>query len=281
MSRFKFWGVLIFTLLSAGCFKTETVVHVKPDGSGIIEETLLLSLSTLESMQNLSKEMKSAMPDAKNEDKAENGDPLEGMIRDAKGKAGQYGKGVRFLSAVPIKTETMGGYKALYVFDDVNTIKISQKPEPKAGQNSEGGGVPNDQEEWIRFKIVKGPFSTLTVTMPDPKEEKKAPGKKETAPEKSPPDPQSAEMMKVLFKDMGVKIAVKIEGIILKTNATYNHKSELTLFEMQFGKIMENPGALERVSSAQPKTIEEMKRLVKGLEGLKVEMNNPIVVDFK
>jgi hypothetical protein len=31
----------------------------------------------------------------------------------------------------------------------------------------------------------------------------------------------------------------------------------------------------------QPKTIEETKELVKGIEGLKIEMNNPVVVSFQ
>ena len=38
---------------------------------------------------------------------------------------------------------------------------------------------------------------------------------------------------------------------------------------------------MTKYSAAEPKTIEEMKELVKDLQGLKIEMNNPVVVEFK
>ncbi len=87
--------------------------------------------------------------------------------------------------------------------------------------------------------------------------------------------------MKELFKDMGVKVSLEIEGTIIKTNATYRDKTELTLVELHFGKILENKEVFDKVSAAEPKTIEEMKELVKDLQGLKIEMNNPVVVEFK
>jgi hypothetical protein len=37
----------------------------------------------------------------------------------------------------------------------------------------------------------------------------------------------------------------------------------------------------EKLNATQPKTIAEMKELVKGMEGLKIEMNNPVVVSFE
>ena len=117
--------------------------------------------------------------------------------------------------------------------------------------------------------------------MPKNKGEKKDRAKKGKEPIKSPTDPKAAEMMKVLFKDMGVKVLLEIDGTIINTNATHRNKSELTLMEMHFGKIIENKEVFDKVSAAEPKTMEEMKELVKDLPGLKIEMNNPVVVEFK
>ena len=117
--------------------------------------------------------------------------------------------------------------------------------------------------------------------MPKNKEDKKDQVEKGKEPTKSPTDPKAAEMMKELFKDMGVKVSLVIDGTIIKTNATYRNKSELTFMEMHFGKILENKEVFDKVSAAEPKTIEEIKGLVKDLPGLKIEMNNPVVVEFK
>jgi hypothetical protein len=203
------------------------------------------------------------------------------MIQDARIKADQYGPKVKFLSATPVKTENMAGYKAFYAFEDINTLRINQNPENKAEKIGGSMEKSHKKEELILFKLVRGPTSTLSVTMPEYKPDKKDQGQSGTNPNKRQTDPQSLEMMKELFKDMVVKVALEIDGTIIKTNATHRNKSELTLVEMHFGRIIENKKVFEKVSAAEPKTIEEMKELVKGLDGLKIEMNNPIVVEFK
>jgi hypothetical protein len=280
MTLFRFLAILLTPLFFLGCFQSETIVHVKPDGSGTIEETSLFSRFALESMQKMGKDLQEAMEDSKTEGKVEEKDPQQEMIREAPSKAGQYGPGVKFLSAVPVTTDTMVGYKALYTFEDINAIQISQKPENKAGSGGEKA-QESGKAEIIRFKMVKGPVAKLTVVLPDPKDEKEAPKEKEKDPAPKKADPQAEEMMKTLFKDMSIKVALKIEGTIIKTNASHLNKTELTLFEINFGKLLENPKVLEKLSSTQPKTVEEMKQLAKGIEGLKVEMNNPVLVDFK
>jgi hypothetical protein len=281
MSKFRIFWLLVFSVFLFGCFQTETLVRVKPDGSGLIEETFLLPRPVLDSVQNLAKELNPDDTNSKNEGKTQGQDPIEGMIQDARGKATQYGPNVQFVSATPMKTETLGGYKALYAFQDINTIRINQNPENKTEKPGEGKDQSPKKEELILFKLVKGPVSTLTVTMPEYKADKKDPVQKGQEPTKSPTDPQSLEMMKELFKEMVVKVSLEIEGTIIKTNATYRNKSALTLVELHFGKIIENKEVFEKVSAAEPKTIEEMKELVKGLEGIKIELNNPLVVDFK
>ncbi|MGC1403550.1 MAG: hypothetical protein WA974_11560 [Thermodesulfobacteriota bacterium] len=281
MRYFKFLCAVLSSVFLFGCFQTDTVIHLKPDGSGFIEETFMLSNAVLDSFQNLSKELTVDDSNTKNEGKKESKDPLQGMIEEARSKARQYGPDVEFVSATPVKTETLGGYKALYAFKDINTLRINQNPKDKTGKLGDGQDNSAKKEELILFKLVKGPVSTLTVTMPEHKEDKKNQDQKTKEPIKSPTDPKAEEMMKELFKDMGVKVSLVIDGTIIKTNATYRNKSELTLIEMHFGKIFENKEVFDMVSAAEPKTIEEMKELVKDLKGLKIEMNNPVVVEFK
>ncbi|MBI4764831.1 MAG: hypothetical protein HY787_09525 [Deltaproteobacteria bacterium] len=283
MSYFRFICLALGSVFFLfGCFQTETVIRLKPDGSGVIEETLLLSKDLLESFQELAKGFDDEADKTRSEAEKEKQDPIQGMIRDARSKESQYGTGVKFISATPLRTETMGGYKATYAFKDINTLKVNQNP-GKMTEKSGGGGQIPAKEENILFKFIKGPVSTLTVTMPKNKEEKKASVQKKEPPDKGPadPDPKAMEQVKTFLKDMGIKIALEIEGNIIKTNATYRKKSEITIVELHFGKLIENKDVFEKVVTAQPKTVEEAKELVKGIEGLKIETANPLVVEFK
>lgn len=274
MSFFRFLCAIIASIFLFGCFQTETVIRLKPDGSGVVEETFLLSKDFLESFQEIMKGF--------DETGKEKPDPIQGMIKEARARENQYGPEVKFVSATPLKTETQGGYKAVYAFKDINKLKINQNPGKKTEKPGGVDPLPT-KEENILFHLSKGAVSTLTVTMPESKDkEKKETGvqKKETL-DKGPADPKVLEQMRTIFKDMGIRIAIEIEGTIIKTNATYRKKSVLTLVELHFGKLIENKDIFEKVAAAQPKTIEEAKELVKGIEGLKIEMVNPVVVEFK
>jgi hypothetical protein len=302
---------ILFSIMAClflpGCIQNDTVIHVKPDGSGTIEDTVKLSNALIESIQNFSKGLAQGVadtnPDANAEpnanadaaanenvkktdgakDKAEVKDPFQSMMKDAQAREKQYGPDVKFVSATPVKTETMSGYKAIYAFKDINTLRINQNPEKKTGMPAEGKDQPAKKEEIIRFKFVKGPVSTLTVTLPEAKKDDKPADevKKDAQQNKGEIDANSAEMMKAFYKDMSIRIVLEIDGTILKTNATYRDKSQLTLIDMNFGKIIENVKAFETLNAAQPKTIEEMKGLLKEMPGLKIEMNNPVEVAFQ
>jgi hypothetical protein len=263
-----------------GCFQTDTVIRLKPDGSGVIEETFMLSNDMMESFQELFKGFADDDKDNKNEAAKEKQDPIQGMIKEARSRENQYGPGVKFVSAIPLKTATMGGYKAIYAFKDINTLKVNQNPGKKAEKSGMGEGLPA-QEENILFQFKKGPVSTLIVTMPENKGKEKTPVEKKEAQDKSQTDPKAAEQMKQFFKDMGIRIALEIDGTIIKTNATYQKKSQITIVDLQFGKLIENKDQFEKIMAAQPKTVEEAKELVKGIEGLKIEMTNPLVVEFR
>jgi len=287
-----FCAIMVCLFLS-GCIQNDTVIHVNPDGSGTIEESVALSNALVESLQNVAKGFAEVVADtnantdakAKSDtiDKVEVPDPFQAMMKDARSRETQYGPDVKFVSATPVKTETMSGYKAIYAYKDINTLRINQNPKSKTGIPADSKDASQKKDEIIRFKFIKGPVTTLTVTMPEKtKEDRTADAvKQDKLQDETEADPNSAEMMKIFFKDMSMKLVLDIDGTIVETNATYRDKSQLTLFDIHFGKIIENEKAFEKVSAIQPKAIEEMKELIKGIEGLKIEMENPVVVTFK
>ena len=78
------------------------------------------------------------------------------MMKDARSRETQYGPDVKFVSAAPVKTETMSGYKAIYAFKVINTLRINQNPKSKTGIPADGTDESQKKEEIIRFKLVKG-----------------------------------------------------------------------------------------------------------------------------
>ena len=280
MPIFRLLFVAVLCAALWGCIENDTVVHVKPDGSGIIEETVMMSDSIMESMQAFSQGLGGTASEGKDKAKSGDTDPVREMIKQAPSQAGQFGPDVKFVSAAPVKRNEMSGYKAIYEFKDINTLLVNQNPGDKMGKS--GDGKSEKKEEMIRFTLVRGPQSTLTVTMPEGRKTGKAEtDSKDGEVPKSKTDPEAMKQASALFKGMRIRVALKIDGTILEANATYRDKTQLTLLDLQFGKILENKATFEKLSAAQPKSVEEMKELVKNIEGLKVEMNNPVVVKFK
>jgi hypothetical protein len=275
---------IIASVFISGCIQADTVIRVNPDGSGVIEETVKLSNALLESLQNISKSMAESAADAdangKDRPKAKAEDPIKGMMKDAQSREKLYGPDVRFVSVTPIKGKTMSGYKAIYAFKDISKLRINQNPESKTMKPADGNEKAAKKEEIILFSFVKGPVSTLTITLPENQPVNK-PENAVEQPKNPETDPNAAEMMKAVFKDMSIKVSVHVAGAIVNTNATYHDNSRITLVDINFGKILENEKAFEKLNAAQPKTVADMKALLKDIKGLKVEMNNPVVVQFK
>ncbi|MCX5846120.1 MAG: hypothetical protein NTW12_07155 [Deltaproteobacteria bacterium] len=291
---------LLVVAFFSGCIQDTTVIHIKPDGSGTIEETALFSNTMLELMESLADSMgnvekqkgdqdnKNAVKgDSKKGEKKTRDDVIAKLLKDAETRAKMFGSTVKFISAKPVKTDTGSGYSAVYAFQDISLVKVNQNPSDKVdGKKAEKSDSP-PKEEYLLFSFIKGSPSRLVVTFPARKD---AGGDTPSAPdttkgtEEKPnkeSDNQSLEMMKNLFQDMKLKISLHIEGTIVKTNATYRDGSTVTLIEMDFGKIVSNPELFKKLSASKPESIEETKALVKSVEGLKFEINNPVTVDFK
>jgi hypothetical protein len=281
MPRIKILCMAVLAFFLTGCIQSNTLIRVNPDGSGFVEETVLFSAMLIESMQSLSKKMEEGDSKDKDKNKKEDKDFIKKQIKDAQAKIMQLGPDIKFVSAAPVKTETMRGYKAIYSFKDINKLSINQNPSDKTEKSEDQKDHASKKKEMLLFSFNKGPVSTLIIQMPGkgdtPKTEKPKTEKKQTPEEEA----SAAEMMKMFFKDMVVRIDLEMAGAIVKTNATYRDKSRITLLDMEFGKIFENKDVFAKLNKAQPKTIEEMKSIVKDIKGLKIELNNPVVVEFR
>ncbi len=301
MKRFFYNALsMMMVLFLSGCIQDNIVIHIKPDGSGTIEETSLLSNSMIDIMESVAGGMSGSMKqkgDQDNKDEAKGDSKKEGkkirddimakLVKDAESRAETFGAKVKFISAKPVKTDTGSGYAAVYAFQDINLVRVNQNPGEKVDLQRAEKNEASDKEESLLFKFTKGSPSRLVVTFPEKKntagDKSGAPGSTKDIEDKSKKesDAQSMEMTKKLFQDMKLKISLQFEGTIVDTNATFRDGSTVTLMEMDFGKIMNNATLFKQLAAAKPQSIEETKALVKSIEGLKIETNNPVTVEFK
>jgi hypothetical protein len=298
--RIAILAALLAGLLS-GCIQNDTVIQVRPDGSGFIRETVLYSNTMLDFMVSMAQMDRSGDEDdhAPNKEpdrdkgtppkeaKKTRDDIISDMAKDADKQVKQFGGEVTFVESRPVRTETAAGYTALYSFKDINLIRVNQNPGDKVegDKSRNNGGVK--KEETLSFKFEKGSPSRLTVFSP---ELKGIGGEKSSADEKTkgigdstgkPPEKENLDMLKAMFQDMKLSISLSIVGTITRTNATYRERTTLTLMEIDFGKIIGDYELLKKMNEAKPKSVEETKVLLKGIPGFKLELNYPVVVEFQ
>ncbi len=271
---------LIAILFLPACLQQEKVIKLKTDGSGTVEETMVMSKEVVAQMKQMTEGFGSLL---QGKDKAGGGGAAPFQIMDEKKlreAAEKMGDGVTFVSATPVTTPMGEGYKAIYAFTDINKLKVDQNP----GDNMPGADNPmlqkanKTKKEPVKFEFTKGSPASLTVKLPQPK-----PG---DLPKERPQMPAGGQdmagmMMQQMFKDMKISLAIEVAGRIVQTNAEYKDATRVTLMEMDFNKVLANPEKFQALTAAQPKTIEEAKGLVKGVDGIKAETQPVVTVKFQ
>ncbi len=275
--------LIVAVCVFSGCIQDNMSINVKPDGSGTIEETVLVGNGFLEMMQGMSKSMGEEGKDSPAAgDVKKDQTIVTEMMEKAKNNAEDFGEGVRFVSAKPAKTQTASGYTAVYSFDDINGVMLDQNPGKKTPSKDRNKGDDSkgaSENDMIKFVFTKGSPAKLAVHMPPPRPAARDENTKDKQP--AADDPNAIEMIKTIFKEMRMSIVLTMEGDIVKSNATYRSGRTVTLIDMDFGKLISDPELLKKINKEQPQSVEEMKKMVKGIEGLKMEFTNPVIIDFK
>jgi len=289
--------LLIFVILLtlSACFQAETVVKVKTDGSGVIEDTVLIKKDFLDQMkmmvEGMAEGIAGALPGDETQGKSEQSagaqdKPKEFSLFDEaklKEAAKQMGEGVTYVEGSKVVAGGYEGYKAVYAFRDINTVRINQNPGEKVpGSPQQDGPDATKTKEYITFSFTKGKPAELIIKSPASAFDKK-PESPEVAkqPQDSatPPDALLTQMT-AFFQGMKFGMAVVVDGEILETNATYRDGSRIDLLELDFGKLIENPEKFRKFSESKPKSVEEAKLLMQDLPGIKVDLNKEIRVKF-
>jgi hypothetical protein len=82
-----------------------------------------------------------------------------------------------------------------------------------------------------------------------------------------------------MLDGLRIEIALEVAGAIVKTNSPYVQGSKVTLLEMDFAELITNDAVLGKL--ANPESIEDAKQMLKGVKGVKVNLDREVMVEFK
>jgi len=265
--------VILLTLstIFAGCIEISTLITVNNDGSGTVEETVMMSREIIDMLTEFQNSFASDTVQS---------EPFKFYNEEElKKNTSQFGEGVSYVSSREIKGENKEGYTAKYEFRNVNNLKINQNPNSRVKLESIET-EPEVKEEFITFNFIKDKPSELRIQMPL---EKKFEESEDTAVEDtvSMDTTGMTEQLTAIFKDLKFSLAVDVKGNITNTNAVYVDKNRITLFEINFAELISNAEKMREFGNAKPQNLEQVKEILKGIPGIKVEYNNQVFVKFE
>ena len=266
MRLIRLAGVLVATIGLTACLNSTTLVKVKPDGSGTVEQTTLVNMAAVKGMMGGASGDKNA-PQGPMMNRAD----LERM-------AESMGKGVRLVSAEPAKGE-MGfeGTKAIFAFDDINELQVSQGPPNMSGSTSgRARSSQPTQDDPVRFKLTRsGGTSTLTINYIDKPGGDQAPAPNPAGGGDMPDltNPMIMNMMKTMLAGMRINIGLEVLGSIVKTNAEYVSGSQVTLLDLDVAALLADEAKLKALQSklGPGASISQVKPYLKDIKGIKVD----------
>jgi hypothetical protein len=266
MRVLRLLGVLVATFGMTACLNSTTLVKLKADGSGTVEQTTLMNMAALKGMMG---------PNAQQQI---NPGPMMNKA-DLERTAQRMGKGVRLLTTEQVKgANGFEGTKAIFAFDDINQVQISQDPNFSGSTDGKVDAPPSAPDSPVKFTFTKNPSgtSTLTINLND-RPAGSAPTKpQETQKPGDMPDltnPMMMNMIKTMFDGFKINIGLEVAGSIVKTNAEYVTGPQITLLEMDVAQLFSEP---EKLKALQGKigpgaSFSEVKPYLKDIKGIKID----------
>ena len=274
MQKLKMLVLALLASWTVGCISVDSVVKVKPDGTGTIEQTMLINGSAMGMMSMMGGQEAGA-------DKAAKVDPATMFSTDKlSAEAANLGEGVSFVSSTPVAQGEMKGVKAIYAFKDFNTLKVSTAlPDLNEGSTQmKGKGEP------LPMTLArKDGSSIITLDMLDRLKKNATTPKPEAGPAGTPEMPKEMlAMLAPMFKDMRVAISLEPQGTLVRTNATHVQGQRITLFDVAFGELFADPAGIEKLEKlGNNPSLDQIHTALKGMKGIKMNEVERLEVEFK
>lgn len=271
----------LLLLANTACFTVDVLLSVKPDGSGTVKNEFTVKNAFLQQMQ--------AMAASFTED-GETPESPDLFSEESLREMGEsMGPGVTLVETERLEGEDFEGARATYAFTDITQVQTSTTPGPPGS----GGGDRADDEK-LRFTLERaGGKSVLTLIPPEPvggwgsKDDTENAEAEEPEAEKTPEEQAQADaalgMMKQFFQGFRIRMRVVPEGKVLSTNARFvDDQGVITLMELDFDQLLAAPGVLESLmQGGDPGSPAELQRMLEGIPGIKMQLDEPVRIEFR
>jgi hypothetical protein len=230
------------------CWQISVTVYLKPDGSGLVDETISMSDQMIH----------------------ETGGPEKFWEQfnetNSQARAKAMGEGVAFISTTPVKAEGRQTAVRMFSFTDVSRLAVFADP---WGMN---GDKPPDKKKdappvVVRFKKDAVPeltISNLFTPGPDPVKG----------------DPKD-DITRIILGELRLSFSVEVQGTIEGTNATHRDGDSVILQDFNGEKILADWANFEAMSKFRDWNSAEAKALLRRVKGVKIEMENPLRIRFR
>ncbi|MDX1680897.1 MAG: hypothetical protein R3242_09220 [Akkermansiaceae bacterium] len=247
-------GALTLTLLTS-CLQNETTLSLNKDGSGTITEITTFGPEIFQMMGAV----------------GEGGDPMEQMLQQNKERSekavASMGEGVTLKEVKAINRDGKKGVITVYEFKDVNKLNYV------FGQSMNEGGPEGEEGEPLKLSYKDG-----VLTLDNTLEEGDA-GDADVAGEA--PGPEEMAMAKQMMKDVRMSFKLEFPGGIAETNGEYVDGNKVTLMDLDMGALVNNDEKFKEFMTSDPGSAAEAKKILDGIEGIKVEGADTLSVKLK
>ncbi|MDQ7825401.1 MAG: hypothetical protein RDV48_21550 [Candidatus Eremiobacteraeota bacterium] len=283
--------LLLFAAALGGCMDIGTVVKVKPDGSGTIEEKAMFSKDAVDMITSMEKNMKESVDKSLKaaKDKAPPSDGPEGTAGEIKkalslydegklkAKAEDFGKGVTYLGSRKLLLEGGEGFEVQYGFPDVNALIIAHR-----SVDDLGGGGSGEALRTYAMTFQKGAPSKLIIKVPELSMGRKL------FPRSDAPETVSLEkqreafgVFKTLFKGMKLFLAVQAEGTIVETNASFSEGNRVVLIDIDVDKMDFSDEQLEKMNEKKDESYSGLMAALGNTAGFRIEAKNEVWITIR
>jgi hypothetical protein len=242
--------------MSSACFQFATVLTLKTDGTGTIQQRLLFSQAAVAQLRQFAA-LSGGGPEF---------DPLsERQARDA---AATLGPGVTYVSSTPIDSSEGVGRDIIYAFTDINQLSLDQAPPPPGSAPAPPQGAAAGAR--VTFKLTRqaGGRSLLTIALPElPVSGSNTPSAEQVA------------MLKPMLAGARVSIEIEPAGTLVSTSSPYVTGRRVTLLDVSADALFKDDTLLQRLQAAS--SPEEAKTILKSIRDLKLNLDPELTIEFE
>ena len=257
----------------SGCFTSDVLITVRPDGSGMVEQTVTIRPAALLAFDKLASPELAA--------NAQNPDDMSRRFQkdyDKWAEAAHLGGNLRPRSVRPIKTAEATGWALTYEFDDVTEMRLQLVPHVPGLSGfyqvaSKDPGASTTVSATL--KPVNETLERFTFQFPafaiDPTSE----------PPTAWASGSAEEMLQLqkLIQGSRVTIAVQSTAPIVATNSPFREQNRVTLFDIDVARALFSKQMSTLAST--PPTFEELLATLADLPGVTLAHEHQVTIDVR